>query len=309
MGVSFDSYTIGSIAVQIDLQRLLNYLLLVLSIVGGIISGMMAGRLIDLSFGDGATLVTNPTLQKTVMPRLQEDDFQVILNRNLFNSAATGEAAEHVDLSSTAIVSKSVAATGSIVENLVLIGTVVAGDHSLALIQSGSRAGTFKIGDELVPGVVVTDIGRKLIVLKDHGVRHELPLKPSKGTHAQQTRQRNPASSKPGIVAVDENSWKISKAVADNARANLGSLLQTARMIPQVKNGKTVGFELVELKKGSLLEKIGLRVGDLVVEINQVKLNSPGKALQIFQQVREAKNITLSLMRNGKPKTFEYSFE
>ena len=80
-------------------------------------------------------------------------------------------------------------------------------------------------------------------------------------------------------------------------------------MIPQIKGGKTVGFKLVELEKGSLLEKIGLRVGDLVVEINQVKLNSPEKALQIFQQVREANNITLSLMRNGQPKTFEYSFE
>ena len=71
----------------------------------------------------------------------------------------------------------------------------------------------------------------------------------------------------------------------------------------------TVGFKLVELNKGSLLEKIGLRVGDLIVEINQVKLDSPEKALQIFQQVREANNITLGLVRNGKPETFEYSFE
>jgi len=54
----------------------------------------------------------------------------------------------------------------------------------------------------------------------------------------------------------------------------------------QIKGGKTVGFKLVELEKGSLLEKIGLRVGDLVVEINQVKLNSPEKALQIFQKRR-----------------------
>ena len=80
-------------------------------------------------------------------------------------------------------------------------------------------------------------------------------------------------------------------------------------MIPQVKNGKTVGFKLVELEKGSLLEQIGLRVGDLVVEINHVKLNSPEKALQIFQQIREANNISLGLMRNGKLETFEYSFE
>ncbi len=60
---------------------------------------------------------------------------------------------------------------------------------------------------------------------------------------------------------------------------------------------------------GRCWKKIGLQVGDLIVEINQVELNSPEKALQIFQQVREANNISLGLMRNGQPRTFEYRFE
>jgi general secretion pathway protein C len=80
-------------------------------------------------------------------------------------------------------------------------------------------------------------------------------------------------------------------------------------MIPQVQNGKTIGFKLMEMEKGSLLEQIGLRIGDLVVEINQVELNSPEKALQVFQQVREASNISLGLVRNGQRQTFEYRFE
>jgi len=52
-----------------------------------------------------------------------------------------------------------------------------------------------------------------------------------------------------------------------------------------------------------------LRLGDVVVEINQVRLDSPEKALQIFQQVREANNISLGLIRNGQPQTFEYSLD
>ena len=192
---------------------------------------------------------------------------------------------------------------------MVLIGTVVAGDDSLALIKLGTKAGVFRLGEELAPRVVVAEIGRKLVVIDDHGTRTELILKQRKGAKASPVGKRNPAATKSGIVAVDEGSWQISKAVANNARANLNSLLQTARMVPQTKNGKTTGFKLVELEKGSLLEQIGLRVGDLVVEINQVKLNSPEKALQIFQQVREANNISLGLIRNGQAKTFEYSFE
>ncbi|MFK5927660.1 MAG: type II secretion system protein GspC [Desulfuromusa sp.] len=302
-------YTLLSlVAVQIDLQRLLNYLLLCLSIVGGIISGMLGGRLVDLSLGGEMLSLANPVSRQMTMRQLQEDDFQIILDRNLFNSNAPG-VAEKMNLSSTAIAAASPVETSGITAGLVLIGTVVAGDDSLALIMSGTKAGIFALNEELAPGVVVSEIDRKLVVLTDHGVRRELPLKQHKGAKAQLVRQRNKAAAKQGIVAVDESRWQISKAVADNARANLNSLLQTARMIPQVNNGKTTGFKLVELEKGSLLEKIGLRVGDLIVEINQVKLNSPEKALQIFQQVREANNITLGLIRNGKPETFEYSFE
>lgn len=293
---------------QIDLQRLLNYLLLILSIIAGIISGALVGRVADLSLGGEVMSLIRPGFSQAAVRQLKEEDFQIILSRSLFNSEAVG-AAERVSLSSTEIPAEAVTEASGITGDLVLIGTVVAGDDSLALIKVGTKAGIFQLNEELSSGVVVSEIGRKLVVLNDHGVRFELLLKQRKGASAQLVRQRKPTATKQGIVAVDEGRWQISKAVANNARANLNSLLQTARMIPQVKNGKTIGFKLVEMEKGSLLELIGLRVGDLIVEINQVELNSPEKALQIFQQVREANNITLGLMRNGQPKTFEYSFE
>lgn len=301
-------FLVGWVAVQIDLQRFLNYLLLLLSIVGGIISGMLVTQLVSLSLGDKIFSLADSVSRQVKVRQLQENDFQIILDRNLFNSAAAGTA-ETMNLSSTAIAAETAAETPELKGDLVLIGTVVAGNDSLALIQSGAKAGIFRLNEELAPGLVVSEIGRKLVVLMDHGVSRELPLKQRKGAKPQLIQKRNAAAAKQGIVAVDDSRWQISKAVADNARAHLNSLLQTARMIPQVDNGKTVGFKLVELNKGSLLEKIGLRVGDLIVEINQVKLDSPEKALQIFQQVREANNITLGLVRNGKPETFEYSFE
>jgi len=294
--------------VQIDLQRLLNYLLLGLSIVGGIIAGIAAGRLISLGVGQESFSRPLSLSRQVTARQLQEDDFQVILQRNLFNSKAVGESGE-VDLTTEDLASQSIPKAMTSGGNLSLIGTVVAGAESLALIRSGSKAGVFQLDEEISPGVTVVDIGRKLVVLDDHGSRRELVLKKRKAATARAVRRSNPATNKQGVVAVEEGRWQVSRSVADNARTNLTSLLQTARMVPQVKNGRTIGFKLVELEKGSLLEQIGLKVGDLVVEINQVKLNSPEKALQIFQQVREANNITLGLIRNGKPKTFEYSFE
>lgn len=298
------------IAVQIDFQRMLNYLLMALAVAGGIVFGALAGRLIDFSLkGEEAVLLPPSSRQVSVGP-LREKDFQVILSRNLFNSAATAAAVEQIDLSNAPLKAGTTPEPAVGMGELRLVGTVVAGPDSLALIHDGKKAKVFRLGDELAPRVVVEEISRKVVVIDDHGQNRELPLLQGKENAATPLRKGTPANGqRDGIVPLTEGRWQVSKNLAAQARSNLNSLLQTARVVPEVRNGNTIGFKLVELKKGSLLEMIGLRVGDLIVEVNDVELNSPEKALQIFQQVRDANNISLGLIRNGQPQTFEYRLE
>ena len=299
---------------HIDLQRLLNYVLLLLAVSGGIVTGMLAGRMVDLSLGGGEQLLPEATIRQSGMRQLQESDFQVILDRNLFDSQAAGKA-ERIDLALANIPGKEQPTARTAVD-LDLIGTVVAGKDSLALIMVGHKAGVFKLAQELAPGVTLAEVYRNKVVVNDQGNKRELVLKKTKQPLSRVGRQAsvNKAggsgdSAGSGIIPLGGNHWQISRSAAENARSNFNSLLSTARMIPQVENGQTVGFKLLEMKKGSLLEKIGLQVGDILVEINDVVLDSPEKALQVFQQVREANNISLGLIRNGEKQTFEYSFE
>lgn len=294
---------------QVDLQHILNYLLLGLAIAGGLVFGAMGGRFIELSFDDGTAVAVAPRSRQSVARPLVERDFQLILQRNLFNSAAVGTSAEQVDLSSQPFKGAEAKAAPPPITEMRLVGTVVAGDDSLALIVVGKKAAIFQLGEEISPQIILTAVERKLVVVSDHGNNRELPLIKGQSDRARLVSRKGKAGGDDGIVPLKDGRWRISRSVADNARSNLNALMRTARVIPEVKNGATVGFKLVELQRGSLLEKIGLRVGDLLVEVNQVELNSPEKALQIFQQVREANNISLGLLRNGKPMTFEYRFE
>jgi general secretion pathway protein C len=45
------------------------------------------------------------------------------------------------------------------------------------------------------------------------------------------------------------------------------------------------------------------------MQINGMPLDGPEKALQIFQQLREARQISIGLTRNGTPMNFEYEVE
>jgi len=295
--------------VQIELQKTLNYSLLGLAVLGGVIAGSLSGQIVDLLLSREETLTLRPKIAQPAARQLNEADFQVILDRNLFDSQAVGQAAERVDLSQQQVSAQN--PTPAVPRgDLTLIGTVVAGENSLALIQQGAKTAVYRLQQELAPGTVLIEVGRQMAVVREAGVRRELLLKPRKESQVRPLRRgRSPNLSQGDVVALGENRWQVSKAAVDNARANLNTLLQTARMVPQLQNGQTIGFRLVEMERGSLLEQIGLRVGDLVVEINEVEMNSPERALQIFQQVREASNISVGLIRNGKRETFEYRFE
>jgi general secretion pathway protein C len=58
-----------------------------------------------------------------------------------------------------------------------------------------------------------------------------------------------------------------------------------------------------------LLAKMGMQRGDVIIDVNNIKLDSPEKALMIFQQLREARQISVAVERNGNPLSFAYEIE
>ncbi|MFO7577357.1 MAG: type II secretion system protein GspC [Pelovirga sp.] len=307
------------IAVQLNLQTFLNYTLVLLALVAGLVAGMLAGRFVHLTFGVEGSYLAEPASQPMTVRQPQEEDLQVILQRSLFNAEAVGATLERVDLSASPFESEPDPAATSL-DNFILMGTVVAADYSLALIQSGNKLEVYGLGSELASGVTIESIERKLVVVSVRGNRQELHLVEQQSADAPRTagsgaprsaaaRSAATPATQSGVVDMGEGRFRVDRALVDNARSNMGALLQSARMIPQMENGQTQGFRLVGMQRGSLLEQLGLRLGDVVVEINRIKLDSPEKALQVFQQVREANNISVGLVRDGQPQTFEYSFE
>jgi len=303
------------IIVSFNLQIYLNYVLVILALAAGLVAGMLAGRLIHLAFSDEQVYQPIVSVQSLAVRPLQEEDLQVIINRSLFDVASIGSVFVRPDIAEIPM-ENDVTQVSARIENLLLVGTVVAGEYSLALINTGNKVEVFGLGNEIAAGVTVDVIERRRVVVLERGERRELLLIEDQVASSQPATRRaaaatpaTPTAAQGGVVDLGEGRFRVDRGMVDSARGNMGALLQSARMIPHMENGQTTGFRLVGMQRGSLLEQLGLRLGDVVVEINQVKLDSPEKALQIFQQVREANNISLGLIRNGQPQTFEYRLD
>jgi general secretion pathway protein C len=110
-----------------------------------------------------------------------------------------------------------------------------------------------------------------------------------------------------GIKALGDNRYEVQKSVIDGTLSNLNSIATQARIVPSFKNGVANGFKLFSIQPGSFYSAIGVENGDVIQKINGYEINSPDKALEVYQKLRESKHITVDLERNGQVVRKEYN--
>ncbi len=267
-----------------------------------------------------ATAMIDQTPTVTRTPALQ--DFQGIVGRNIFDSTAKPVVAFEEEEEAPAVASAPTTRS-----DLTLFGTVARAEMPLAVIRINRDVRTYKLGAELPGGGVLDAVERNMVVIRyANGSTQTLSLveEEASATAAAPAAPAPAATSRRGAAAqapaaqaaaggeirpVGENRWVIPQQVATQARGNLNELLRQARMEPNIVNGQTQGFVVRMIQPRSLLALLGIQRGDVLHQINGVELDSPEKALQIFQQLREARSISIALERGGSNHTFQYEIE
>jgi general secretion pathway protein C len=118
-----------------------------------------------------------------------------------------------------------------------------------------------------------------------------------------------PAAGGDGVKQLSENQYVVAKSEINNALTNLSDLATKARIVPSFKNGVANGFKLFSIVPDSLYAKIGIQNGDVIRRINGYEMNSPDKALEIYQKLRDANRIEIELERRGETLRKSYSIE
>jgi type II secretion system protein C len=207
--------------------------------------------------------------------------------------------------------------------NITLRGTITVADgrdpRSTAVIEANrGAAASFKVGETFMPNVEITRILHKRIEFLNKDVLEYAEViefvKPEGGARVASltdqpnrvTRSDAPADTS-GEIKQDGNNFTIPKSVFDNAISpeNLPVLLTQARVVPFWRDGKAEGFKFINIKSGSIFEKLGLRRGDVLKSING-QVPEMQKGFQMLSDLKDESNFTLELERRGVPQTFSY---
>jgi general secretion pathway protein C len=110
-----------------------------------------------------------------------------------------------------------------------------------------------------------------------------------------------------GIKKMSEDSYEVDRNLVNELLANPMSVARGARIVPSVKDGEANGFKLYAIRPNSVYAKLGMRNGDTISSVNGFDLSSPDRALEVYTKVREASNLSVSVIRRGKPMTLNYN--
>jgi general secretion pathway protein C len=103
-----------------------------------------------------------------------------------------------------------------------------------------------------------------------------------------------------GVRQLADNRYEVDRSTLDATLGDLNKVATQARIVPSFKNGAANGFKLFSIQPGSIYSSIGIENGDVVQRINGYEINSPEKALELYQKLKETGHVTIELERGGQ---------
>lgn len=200
------------------------------------------------------------------------------------------------------------------------------GDSDAAVRRVGDAVGDFQVAYigynpvEASPAVWLVEDGKlcQALLFVEEKAKPKPPKRTARTakttTERPKRRRRGGAPKVPAEIAdkiqkVSETEFNVDRAVIDNILENQAELMKSARIVPEQKDGKTVGIRLFGIRSDTLLGTLGMQNGDRLEKINGFDMGSPEKALEAYARLRTATGLTVQVTRRGQPLTIEYAIK
>lgn len=115
------------------------------------------------------------------------------------------------------------------------------------------------------------------------------------------------ALEEPNSSANHESEWRtIPRSLLVDQMRDMNQLSQYIDLKLLPLEGTSNGFKVESLASESVFAQMGVVQGDILVSVNNKKLESFGDALSIYKKVPQMRSIRITLLRNNHPKELLY---
>lgn len=179
---------------------------------------------------------------------------------------------------------------------------------SAAVVNTGGRDTSVRINEKISESVTLAEVNADYIVILRVGVREKIELERgpvSRGNStAHSSHAAKPAASfRLNVAANSRNTFSLS-------RGELNTVLQDPRQINflgSIVPGSNGGVQVNDAAQGTLAQKLGLQVGDIITSINGQPVNGTGDLARFYGQFGSTNSIRAEIKRGGSPMMLVYA--
>ncbi len=201
---------------------------------------------------------------------------------------------------------------------LTLIGTLVHSnpEKSIASIEvkSKNQILPFRVHNDIAGIASVISIERQKVIFRNtNSNRLEyIEMKKEGNKVSFDSGAKAPvAQGNKEVQKVDDNNYIIKRADLLKYTSDLSSVLMQARAVPNrvPGTGEINGFRLLDIQPGSIFEQLGLQKMDVIKGVDGTPVDSPAKAMELYNALKSSPKLGLQIERNGKTETKNYNIQ
>ncbi len=288
----------------------------------------LLSALVGYGVADYAVLTVRPSMLSKSAPAVapppsdrwagtSSKDYSAISNRNIFNS--TGEDPPALSAAEGGKDSEMIEDQEAVLSKLPLSleGTIVHVNPKKSVativVKNSNESKPFRVGEPIENLVErITKIERRKVTFINQNSRRleyiEIPLDEKLTLSFKNTAPQ--ASGSEEVVKRGEFDFQLKRSDVNKYLSDLSSVLGQARMQPNVppgSGGGVEGFKFTAIQPGSVYEKLGFKVQDIIKSVNGEPVNSPTKAMEMYNSLKGQNDLELEVERNGRTEKFNYN--
>jgi len=114
--------------------------------------------------------------------------------------------------------------------------------------------------------------------------------------------------SKSDVAQVAPNKFEIKRSDVLKYTSDMAAVLQQAAMAPRRNSsGEIECFKFLSIQPGSIYTQLGFQNGDCIKAVNGEKIDSPAKAMELYNALKNSSSIKMQVERDGRDQESEYN--
>ena len=197
-----------------------------------------------------------------------------------------------------------------------LIGTIVHSNpaKSIANIEVKPKTTVLavRVGKDIdtLANLVSVERGKVIIRNLNNQRLEYLELKNLSKLSFNAAKPTSKGSGKEEVKQVGQNKFEINRSDLLKYTSDMSSVLQQAAMQPHRKaNGEIDGFTFVNIQPGTIYTQLGFQKGDTIKSVNGEPVDSPAKAMEMYNALKGSSNVKIGVERDGRDEEHDYTIK